>query len=82
VPLSPEKQAAVMQHVEQENPPEAQTGGRHGGNDRAGKHRAVEPAPGQLSEVPTVTSYKFLLTGKSIAVVDPESRKVIQIIPN
>jgi hypothetical protein len=35
-----------------------------------------------VSEVPATTSYKFLLTGQTIAVVDPESRKVIQIIPN
>jgi hypothetical protein len=35
-----------------------------------------------VSEIPATTSYKFLLTGKTIAVVDPESRKVIQIIPN
>jgi hypothetical protein len=34
-----------------------------------------------VSEVPAVTSYKFLLTGKTIAIVDPDSRKVIQIIP-
>jgi hypothetical protein len=35
-----------------------------------------------VSEVPATTGYKFLLTGQTIAVVDPESRKVIQIIPN
>ncbi len=35
-----------------------------------------------VTEVPATTSYKFLLTGKTIAVIAPESRKVIQIIPN
>jgi Protein of unknown function (DUF1236) len=33
-----------------------------------------------VTEVPKVTSYKFLITGDTIAVVDPGSRKVIQLI--
>jgi hypothetical protein len=32
------------------------------------------------TEVPTTTNYKYLLSGDLIAVVDPESRKVIQLI--
>src|SRR3954452_17882143 len=35
-----------------------------------------------VTEVPTVTRYKFLSTSNVIAVVDPETRKVIQIIQN
>jgi Protein of unknown function (DUF1236) len=35
-----------------------------------------------VTEVPTVTSYKFFHAGKIIAVVEPESRRVIQVIPN
>jgi hypothetical protein len=31
-------------------------------------------------EVPTTTSYRYLITGDVIAVVEPESRTVIQII--
>ena len=33
-----------------------------------------------VTEVPKVTRYKFLVTGATIAVVDPETRKVIQLI--
>ncbi|WP_082145240.1 DUF1236 domain-containing protein [Microvirga massiliensis] len=32
------------------------------------------------SEVPTTTSYRYLIAGDVIAVVEPESRKVIQLI--
>jgi hypothetical protein len=32
------------------------------------------------SEVATTTTYKYLLSGDMIAVVEPESRKVIQLI--
>ncbi len=34
-----------------------------------------------VTEVPIVTSYKFFTSGRTIAVVDPESRKVIQVNP-
>ena len=34
-----------------------------------------------VTEVPTVTSYKLLYVGGTIAVVDPDSRRVIQVIP-
>jgi hypothetical protein len=33
-----------------------------------------------MTETPAITSYRFLLMDKRIAVVEPESRKVIQII--
>jgi hypothetical protein len=35
-----------------------------------------------MTEVPTVSSYKFFHVGKVIAVVDPDSRKVVQLIRN
>jgi hypothetical protein len=33
-----------------------------------------------VTEVPTTTSYRFVLMGNSIAVVEPDTRKVLQII--
>ena len=33
-----------------------------------------------VTEVPTTTSYRFVLMGNSIAVVEPETRKVLQVI--
>jgi len=83
VPLSPEKQATVKQHVQRERPPEAQTGGPVAVGMTVPESVELWSLPqDSVTEVPATTSYKFLLTGKTIAVVDPESRKVIQIIPN
>jgi hypothetical protein len=33
-----------------------------------------------VTEVPTTTTYRFVLMREGIAVIDPESRKVVQII--
>jgi hypothetical protein len=33
-----------------------------------------------LTEVPTTTTYRFVLMREGIAVVDPETRKVVQVI--
>jgi hypothetical protein len=83
VPLPPEKQAAVKQHVERQNPPEAQTGGPVTVGMTVSENVELWTLPqDSVSEVPTLTSYKFLRTGKTIAVVDPETRKVVQIISN
>jgi hypothetical protein len=83
VPLSAEKQATVKQHVQRGHPPEAQTGGPVTVGMTIPESVELWSLPqDSVTEVPATTSYKFLLTGKTIAVVDPESRKVIQIIPN
>jgi hypothetical protein len=83
VPLSGEKQAIVKQHVQREKPPEAQTSGPITVGMTVPESVELWNLPqDSVTEVPATTSYKFLLTGKTIAVVDPESRKVIQIIPN
>ncbi len=36
----------------------------------------------RVTDVPQVTSYRFVLAQNGIAVVDPESRRVIQVIPS
>jgi hypothetical protein len=83
VPLPPEKQALVKEQVRRERPPEAQLAGQMMVGMVVPEDVALWALPqDSVSEVPAVTSYKFLLAGKTIAVVDPESRKVIQIIPN
>jgi hypothetical protein len=83
VPLPPDKQTIVREHARREKMPEARVDGPV--TVGATIPEAVELwglPEDSVIDVPTVTSYKFLLTGKTIAVVDPESRKVIQIIPN
>jgi hypothetical protein len=83
VSLSPEKQATIKQHVQRQKPPEAQPGGPVTVGTVVPESMELWGLPqDSVTEVPATTSYKFLLTGKTIAVVDPESRKVIQIIPN
>jgi Protein of unknown function (DUF1236) len=83
VPLSPEKQAAVKQHMECEKPPEAQTGGPVTVGMIVPESVELWSLPqDSVTEVPATTSYRFLRTGAGIAVVDPESRRVIQIIPH
>jgi hypothetical protein len=83
VPLSPEKQIAVKQHVQREKPPEARTDGPVTVGMTVPNSLELWSMPqDSVTEVPATTSYRILLTGKSIAVVDPDSRKVIQIIPN
>ena len=83
VPLSPEKQAVVKQHVEREKPPEAQTGGSVTVGMTVPEDVELWSLPqDSVTEVPATTRYQFLRIGEAIAVVDPESRKVIQIIPN
>jgi hypothetical protein len=83
VPLSPEKQTAVRQHVQREKPPEAWTDGPVTVGMTVPDSLELWSLPqDSVTEVPATTSYRFLLTSKSIAVVDPDSRKVIQIIPN
>jgi hypothetical protein len=83
VPLSPEKQAVIKQHVQREKPPEAQTGGAISVGMTVPEGVELWSLPqDSVTEVPATTSYQFLRVGQTIAVVDPESRKVIQIITN
>jgi hypothetical protein len=81
VPLSPEKQAAVKQHVERERPSEARTDGPITVGMIVPDSVELWSLPqDSVTEVPATTSYRFLRTGKTIAVVDPNTRKVVQII--
>ena len=43
-------------------------------------HAALDIMQDAGTEVPTTTTYKYLLSGDMIAVVEPESRRVIQLI--
>ena len=83
VPLAPDKQATVRQHAQREKMPEAKA-------DVPVTVGAVVPDEVELwslpqdsvTEVPSVTRYKFFRVGNTIAVVDPETRKIIQLITN
>jgi len=83
VPLPPEKQAIVKEHVRRTKVPIAEVGGpvTVGMTVPATVELFALPQDA-VTEVPTVTRYKFLLMHNAIAVVEPETRKVIQIIQN
>ena len=81
VALPPEKQALIRDHVRRSNLPAADL------SEPARVDMIVPPDVDLLvlpqdagTEVPTTTSYKFLIAGDVIAIVEPESRKVIQLI--
>jgi hypothetical protein len=83
MPLSVEKQAIVKEHVRRTKVPEAQAGGPVTVGMTVPEEVELWGLPqDSVTEVPTVTSYKFFHAGKIIAVVEPESRRVIQVIPN
>jgi hypothetical protein len=81
--LSPEKQAIVKEHVAQAQlPPVDISGPVTVGMEVPAAVVLFALPQDTVTEVPTVTRYKFFATGNTIAVVEPESRKVIQIIRN
>ena len=81
VPLPPEKQALVKEHVKRSNVPATNLGTPVSVGTTLPETVALFALPQDaVTEVPQVTSYKFLVTGDTIAVIDPGSRKVIQLI--
>ena len=81
VALSPEKQSMIRDHVRQSNFPAANL------SEPARVDMVVPPEVDLIvlpqdagTEVPTTTSYQFMVASDVIAVVEPESRKVIQLI--
>jgi hypothetical protein len=82
-PLAAEKQATVREHIRRANVPEAKPGAAITIGMTVPDDVELWSLPqDSVTEVPTVTSYKFFHAAKTIAVVDPESRKVVQIIRN
>jgi hypothetical protein len=81
IPLAPEKQETVRDHIRQAKVPEAALGSPANVGmtvpDDVDLWRLPEDS---VTEVPKVTSYKFFHTGTVIAVVDPASRTIVQLI--
>lgn len=83
VPLPPEKQALVKEYVARSQPPTAAMGEPVTVGTSVPETAELFVLPqDNVTEVPRVTRYKFLRTSSGIAVVDPETRRIIQIIPN
>ena len=82
VVLPPEKQALVREHVKRSDFPAAQL------SQPVSVGMVVPPEVDLIvlpqdvgTVVPTTTSYQFLVASDLIAVVEPETRKVIQLVP-
>jgi hypothetical protein len=83
VPLPPAKQAIVRQHVQREKMPETQMGTPVAVGAVVPDEVDLWSLPQDtVTEVPSATRYKFFRAGKTIAVVDPDNRKIIQVITN
>jgi len=81
--LAPEKQAIIKEHVNRTKVPATEMSGPVAVGTTVPKDVSLYSLPQDLmTEIPTVTSYRFLVSGHVIAVVEPESRRVIQIIQN
>ena len=82
VPLPPEKQSIVKDYVARSNPPAAVVEALPVGATVPETAELFALPQDAVTEVPSVTRYKFVRTKEGVAVVDPETRKVIQIITN
>ena len=82
MPLPPAKQARVKEYLTRAKVPEAKVEGPVTVGMTVPEDLELwAPPEDSVTEVPTVTSYKFFHVGGTIAVVDPNSRRVIQVIP-
>ena len=79
--LSPEKQTLIREQAKRQDLPVVQL-------REPARIDMIIPEEVELialpqditTETPTTTSYRYLITGDVIAVVEPQSRKVIQLI--
>lgn len=79
--LPPEKQAIVKEHVKRTKVPLPEIKGPVTVGMAVPANVELFGLPQDtVTEVPTVTRYRFVVSNGIIAVIEPESRKVIQII--
>jgi hypothetical protein len=83
MPLSSDKHWLVKEHVRRAKVPEVKIDEQVAVGMTVPEGVELWGLPqDSMTEVPTVSSYKFFHVGKVIAVVDPDSRKVVQLIRN
>jgi Protein of unknown function (DUF1236) len=83
MPLAADKHSVVREHIRRAKVPEAKADAPVIVGTTVPDDVELWGLPqDSVTEVPTVTSYKFFHVGRTIAVVDPESRKVVQILRN
>ena len=79
-PLSPDKQAVVREHVLRTKQPAQEVGPLTVGGPVAPEAELISLPEDTVTEVPQITSFKFVVAPNGIAVVDPETRQVVQLI--
>ena len=83
MPQSADKHALVKEHVRRAKVPEAKIDEQVAVGMTVPEGVELWRLPqDSMTEVPTVSSYKLCYVGKVIAVVDPDSRKVVRLIQN
>jgi hypothetical protein len=81
MPLPPAKQARVKEYLTRAKIPEEKVDGPVTVGMIVPEDLELWALPeDSVTEVPTVTSYKFIHVGGTIAVVDPDTRRVVQVI--
>ena len=78
--LSSEKQSVVRAHVLRTKQPAHEVGSMTVGAIVAPEVELIALPEDTVTEVPMITSYMFAVEPNGIAVVDPETRQVIQLI--
>ena len=81
VVLSPETQALIREQAKRPNLPVAQLSEPARIDMTIPEEVELLAMPQDIAtETPTTTSYRYLITSDVVAVVEPQSRKVIQLI--
>jgi hypothetical protein len=81
-PLPPEKQKMILEQVRRSpDLPQANLNEPvRVGMTIPDEVEVLELPQDAATTVPTVTSYSYIIVGNQIAIIEPESRKVIQLI--
>ena len=79
--LVTDKQAVVREHVLRTKQPAQEVGALTVGGSVAPEAELISLPEDTVTEVPQITSFKFVVATNGIAVVDPETRQVVQLIP-
>lgn len=79
--LPPDKQALVRRYVASSNQPVEEIGPITVGQAVPGNATLIALPEDTMTEVPKTTSFKFLVAPNGIAVIDPDTRRVVQLIP-
>ena len=81
-PLPPEKQKMILEQVRRspDLPQASLSEPVRVGMTIPDEMEVLELPQDAATTVPTVTTYRYIIVGDQIAIIEPESRKVVQLI--